>query len=136
MDADNSPARLPASAQGGTVEPANRATVAKERFQTPVDTAGERYELYDPFAEVTYRGRNLQDMTAKAEQLGSSRFIAVAEDGKRTMLQKVSNEWQRGPQRPALPERPLDPGSERDEVPEAAKVVAMPGVGKPVAPAE
>lgn len=48
MDADNSPARLPAPTQGGTVEPANRATVAKERFQTPVDTAGERYELYDP----------------------------------------------------------------------------------------
>ena len=80
MDADNSPARLPASAQGGTVEPANRATVAKERFQTPADTAGERYELYDPFAEVTYRSRNLQEITAKAEQLGSSRFIAVAEE--------------------------------------------------------
>lgn len=136
MDADNSPARLPASAQGGTVEPANRATVAKERFQTPVNTAGERYELYDPFAEVTYRSRNLQDMTAKAEQLGSSRFIAVAEDGKRTMLQKVGNEWQRGPQRPALPERPLDPGPARDEVPEPAKVVAMPGIGKSVASGE
>jgi hypothetical protein len=136
MDADNSPARLPASAQGGTVEPANRAPVAKEVFQTPVDTAGERYELYDPFAEVTYRSRNLQDMTAKAEQLGSSRFIAVAEDGKRTMLQKIDGEWQRGPQRPALPERSLDPGPDRDEVAESAKVVAMPGVGKPVAPAE
>ena len=136
MDADNSPARLPASTQGGTVEPANRATVAKARFQTPIDTAGERYELYDPFAEVTYRSRNLQEMRAKAEQLGSSRFIAVAEDGKRTMLQKVDGEWQRGPQRPALPERPLDPGPERDEVPEPAKVVAMPGISKPVAPAE
>ncbi|MBN8491032.1 MAG: hypothetical protein J0M00_06345 [Burkholderiales bacterium] len=136
MDADNSPARLPAPTQGGTVEPANHATVARERFQTPVDTAGERYELYDPFAEVTYRSRNLQEMRAKAEQLGSSRFVAVAEDGKRTMLQKVGNEWQRGLQRPPLPERPLDPGPERDEVPEPAKVVAMPGVGKLVVPAE
>ena len=136
MDADNSPARLPASTQGGTVEPANRATVAKERFQTPADTAGERYELYDPFAEVTYRSRNLQEMTAKAEQLGSSRFIAVAEDGKRTPLQKVDGEWQRGPQRPALPERPLDPSPERDEVTEPAKVVAMPDILKPMASAE
>ncbi len=136
MDADNSPARLPASAQGGTVEPANRATVAKERFQTPADTASERYELYDPFAEVTYRSRSLQDMTAKAEQLGSSRFIAVAEDGKRAMLQKIDGEWQRGPQRPAQPERPLGPGPEPDEVPEAAKVVAMPGVSKQVPSAE
>ena len=136
MDADNSPARLPAPTQGGTVEPANRATVAKERFQTPVDTAGERYELYDPFAEVTYRSKNLQDMTAKAEQLGSSRFIAVAKDGKRTPLQKVDGGWQRGPQRPALPERSLDPGPVRDSVPEASKVVAMPSVGKQVASAE
>lgn len=48
-------------------------------------------------------------MTAKAEQLGSSRFIAVAEDGKRTPLQKIGSEWQREPQRPALPERSLDP---------------------------
>ena len=136
MDADNSPSRLPARTQGGTVEPANRVTVAKERFQTPADRAGERYELYDPFAEVTYRSRNLQEMTAKAEQLGSSRFIAVAEDGKRTMLQKVGNEWQRVPQRPALPERPLDPGPDRDEVPEPAKVVAMPGIGKQVPSAE
>ena len=59
MDTDNSPVRnLPKGAaptQGGTVEPANRATVAKERFQTPVDVPGERYELRDPFAEVTYR---------------------------------------------------------------------------------
>jgi hypothetical protein len=31
MDADNSPARLAAPAQGGTVEPANRAPVAIER---------------------------------------------------------------------------------------------------------
>jgi len=60
----------------------------------------------------------------------------VAEDGKRTPLQKIGDEWQRGPQRPALPERPLDAGNQRDEVPDAAKVVAMPGVGKSVAPAE
>ncbi|MBX3641772.1 MAG: hypothetical protein KF720_01735 [Rubrivivax sp.] len=136
MDADNSPVRLPVPNQGGAVEPTNRATVAKERFQTPAEAPGGHYELRDPFAEVTYRSRNLQEMTAKAEQLGSSRFIAVAEDGKRTMLQKVGNQWQRGPQRPSLPERPLDPGSERDEVPEPAKVFAIPGVGKQAASAE
>ena len=53
MDTDNSPARqsrqvapkVAALTRGGTVEPANRATVAKERFQTPVDVPGERYEL-------------------------------------------------------------------------------------------
>jgi len=116
MDADNSTARQAAPAQGGTVEPTNRATVAKERFQTSTETAGERYEMYDPFAEVTYRVNSYLAMVAKAEQLGSSRFVAVAEDGKRTMMQKVDGEWQRGPQRPVPLERPLDPV--RDEVPQ------------------
>lgn len=135
MDADNSPTRTPAPAQGGTVEPANRATVAKERFQTPDDTAGERYELRDPFAEVTYRANTFPEMVAKAEQLGSSRFVAVAEDGKRTPVQKVDGEWQRGQQRAAPPERPLDPSPARDEVPEATNVVPMPGAAKaPVQP--
>ncbi|MBE2241942.1 MAG: hypothetical protein IAE86_04245, partial [Burkholderiaceae bacterium] len=131
MDADHSAARQAAAAQGGSVEPANRATVAKERFQTPVEPSGERYEMYDPFAEVTYRVNSYPAMVAKAEQLGSSRFIAVAENGKRAMVQKVGDEWRRGPQRPAPPERPLDPTPIRDEVPEATR--AAPTVGKTLA---
>jgi hypothetical protein len=136
MDAEKSRARRPAPAQGGTVEPANRAAVAKERFQTPVDTAGERYELRDPFAEITYRANTFPEMIAKAEQLGSSRFVAVAEDGKRTSIQKVDGEWRRGPQRPASPERPLDPTPVRDEVPEATNVATIPGAAKAPAPSE
>lgn len=73
-------------------------------------------------------------MVAKAEQLGSSRFVAVAEDGKRTPIQKIDGQWQRdgqrGPQRAAPPERPLDPVPARDEVPEAPDVVPMPGAAK------
>lgn len=130
MDADNSPARLPAQAQGGTVEPANRATVAKERFQTPQDTTGERYELYDPFAEVTYRSRSERDIAAKAEQLGGSRFVAVSEDGARTLVQKVDGQWQRGAHLPPTPERPLDPMPARDDVSEASNIVPMPGAAK------
>ena len=68
MDTDNSPVRNSskgaALVQGGTVEPANRATVAKERFQTPLDVPGERYELRDPFAEVTYRANTLPVIVA------------------------------------------------------------------------
>jgi Large polyvalent protein-associated domain 7 len=130
MDADNSPARPAAPAQGGTVEPANRAPVAIAKFQTPEPEPGERYELRDPFAEVTYRANTLPEIVAKADQLGSSRFVAVAEDGKRTPIQKVDGEWQRGPHGPALRERPLDPLPARDEVPEATNVVPMPGAGK------
>ncbi|UUX95383.1 LPD7 domain-containing protein [Aquabacterium sp. J223] len=134
MDADNSPVRQAAPAQGGTVEPANRATVAIERFQTPTGTPGERYEMRDPFAEVTYRANTFTEMVAKADQVGSTRIVAVAEDGKRTPIQKVDGEWQRGQQRPALPELPLDPRPTRDEVPEATNVVPMPGAAK--APAQ
>jgi Large polyvalent protein-associated domain 7 len=134
MDADNSPVRQSAPAQGGTVEPANRAPVAIERFQTPTDTAGERYEMRDPFAEVTYRANTFPEMVAKADQVGSTRIVAVAEDGKRTPIQKVDGEWQRGLQRPAAPERPLDPLPARDEAPEASNVVPMPGAAK--APAQ
>lgn len=130
MDADNSPSRQPASAQGGTVEPANRAPVAIAKFQTPEREPGERYELRDPFAEVTYRANTFPEMVAKAEHLGSSRFVAVAEDGKRTPIQKVDGEWQRGEQRPAPPERPLDPGPMRDEVPEATIAATRSGTSK------
>lgn len=119
MDADNSPARRPTSPQGGTVEPANRATVAKERFQTPIEVPGERYELRDPFADITYRANTLPEMVAKADQLGSSRFVALDAEGKRATVQKVDGEWQRGPQRAAAPERPLDATPMRDDIPEA-----------------
>jgi hypothetical protein len=140
MDEDRSPSRQPAPAQGGTVEPANRAPVAIERFQKPNDATGERYELRDPFAEVTYRASTLPEMVAKAEQIGSSRFVAVAEDGKRTTVQKVDGQWQRdgqrGPQRPVAPDRPAEPAPQRDEVPDKTNVVAMPGNAKaPARPA-
>jgi len=134
MDADNSPDRRPPQTPGGTVEPANRATVAKERFQTPTAEAGERYELRDPFVEVTYRANTLPEMVTKAEQLGSSRFVAVAEDGKRTQIQKLDGQWvrdgQRGPQQTAEPERPVGPTPVRDPTPEATNVVPMPGAAK------
>ncbi len=130
MDVDNSPAHLAAPAQGGTVEPANRAPVAIAKSQTPEPEPGERYELRDPFAEVTYRANTFPEMVAKADQLGSTRFVAVAEDGKRTPIQKVDGAWQHGEQRPAPPERPLDPGPARDEVPEGASAAPAPGASK------
>ena len=49
----------------------------------------------------------------------------MAEDGKRTIVEKVGDEWRRGRQLPAAPERPLDPTPIRDEVREAeAKITA------------
>ena len=116
MDADDgqirNQARRPAPTQGGTLEPANRAPIAIDRFQTPIEVPGERYELRDPFAEVTYRANTFAEIAAKADQLGSSRFTAIDAKGSRTTVQKVDGQWerggQRGAQRAALPERPLD----------------------------
>ena len=95
MDADPGLQRPP----GGAIEPAHRAAVAKAVFQTPVETpaekVGERYELRDPFAEVTYRVNSFADMVVKAEQLGAIRFHAVDADGDRTPVVKVAGAWQR-----------------------------------------
>jgi hypothetical protein len=127
MDADNSPSRRQVPTKGGTVEPANRATIAKERFQTPHDIAGERYELRDPFAEVTYRTNSFPEMVAKAEQLGSGRFIAVDPEGKRATVQKVNGQWERGAQRLAEPEKPVYTMRSSGGVPASTNVVPMPG---------
>lgn len=95
MDAD--PIPLPATPRsGGTVEPLKRAGPAKEHFQTPNAAAtGDRYELRDPFAEVTYRADSLLEMVAKAESLGSTQFTAVDPEGHRTPMIKVDGQWLR-----------------------------------------
>ena len=134
MDADNSPVRPRAPSRGGSVEPANRGAVANERVQIPDDKPGERYELRDPFAEVTYRANTFPKMVAKAEQLGSSRFVEVAEDGKRIPIQKVDGEWQREPQRPTAPERPPNSVPRRREVLDTQAVTKIPDGAKAPAP--
>ena len=89
MDTDSGRGLRP----GGTVEPANRAKVAREVFQMPMEPAGTRYELRDPFAEVTYRVDSFAKMVTKADQLGATRFHSVASDGYRTPVVKVDGEW-------------------------------------------
>jgi len=98
MDTDSGPSLRP----GGTVEPANRAKVAREVFQMPKEPAGTRYELRDPFAEVTYRVDSFAEMMTKADQLGATRFHAVAADGARTTIAKVDGEWKRPDARKTL----------------------------------
>jgi Large polyvalent protein-associated domain 7 len=150
MDTENSPARTssgtssqaaaktsaPEQTQGGVVEPANRATIAKERFQTPTEALGERYELRDPFAEITYRSTHLIGMVAKADQLGITRFVGIDDSGQRTTVQKVGDEWHRGPQRPPAPERLVDPVPVRDDVPAASRPAARAKEAAPIAPIE
>jgi hypothetical protein len=44
------------------------------------------------------------------------------------LVQRIDGEWQRGPMRPAAPERPLDPLPVRDEVPDVAGTTSGTGV--------
>lgn len=101
------------SAQGGAVEPANRAPVAIWQFQTPNEPPAERYELRDPFADVTYRSDHWPDMVAKADQLGANRFVVLDQRGQRSMAHKVDGQWQREVTRMAEREQPVPPGDAR-----------------------
>lgn len=130
------------STPGGAVEPARRAPAASP----PPHGTGEHFELRDRVADVIYRADTFPEMAVKADELGSTLFVAVAEDGKRTSIQKVDGQWQRGPQRPAStatttarveqvarvgpggPVEPVGPEQARSEAPEAARV-------QPTAPA-
>lgn len=87
---------------GGTVEPLNRAAIAKGLFQTPREPPAERFELRDPFAEVTHRAKTFQEMVSKAERAGAVRFTAISSDGKRSYVSKINNQWTRVPEEPAL----------------------------------
>ena len=127
MDADSGPTIRP----GGTVEPANRATVAKQLFQAPAEPAGPRYELRDPFAEVTYRVKTFDEMVAKADQLGAIRFHAVDADGKRTPVEKVDGAWQRTEARGAITPPPTKEDAQR-----ATNVVPLAVSAAPALPAE
>jgi hypothetical protein len=129
MDADTGPDRpapkQAAPIQGGTVEPANRAAVAKEKYQTPVDASqdasAQRFELRDPFAEITYRSNNLLGIVAKADQLGMTKFVAIDAQGKRSVMQKTGDEWQRAPSLQAVVQEPAPPTPQKSNAPTDAK---------------
>eukprot|EP01136_Pigoraptor_vietnamica_P013613 Opistho-1_new@54821 len=88
---------------GGTVEPVDRAAIAIRTFQTPQPEPGERYELRDPFAELTYRTDRYQDMVSKADQLGANRFVVVDVRGRKSFVHKIDSQWQRDESRDARP---------------------------------
>ncbi|HMN94007.1 MAG TPA: hypothetical protein PKC60_12330 [Hydrogenophaga sp.] len=105
---------------GGTVEPADRARIAIRTFQTPEPEPGERFELRDPFADLTYRSDRYQDMVAKADQLGAKRFVVLDARGQKSFAHKIDGQWQREPTRDAQPDS-TRPMADSNVIPPRAK---------------
>ena len=114
---DDSPAL---ARQGGTVEPSNRAAVAKTAFQTPSPAEGRRFELRDPTTDLEYHAKSFDDMVLKADRLGALRFTTIDDQGRRNFVHKVDGTWQR----PIWLE-PREPTAEREAPAGAAKVVPL-----------
>lgn len=116
-DAESSLQRSRA-ASGGSVEPSNPAVLIRDRLRRPENATETRYELRDPVAEVTYRSKAFDEIVARAETIGSSRFIAIDGSEGRTVFGKSDGEWrpqvarpveapQRQPTAPSLGPVPL-----------------------------
>ena len=52
-----------------------------------------RFELHDPRSDVTYRFTNAEDVIAKSDEIGGSRFLRVDLDGKYNRIDKVDGIW-------------------------------------------
>jgi hypothetical protein len=88
---------------GGTLEPAGRTAFAKMAFQKLDAPVTVRYELRDPFEEVTYRLKTFEEMVLQADRLGATRFQAVDSDGTRVPVEKIDGEWKRSDARESHP---------------------------------
>lgn len=111
---------------GGTVEPADRAQVAIRTFQTPEPEPSERFELRDPFADLTYRSDRYQDMVAKADQLGANRFVVLDARGQKSFVHKIDGQWQHEETRNPQP----DPTHKKTDL----NVIPLPAKNKGVKP--
>lgn len=128
---DDSPAW---TRKGGTVEPGDRAAVAKATFQTPDPAEGPRFELRDATTDLVYHAKSFDDMVVKADRVSALRFTAIDAQGRRSFVHKADGAWQRPPWvEPAEPARDRDaPAAHNKEASkETAKVVPL----TPVAPA-
>jgi hypothetical protein len=95
MESNDSPQPgAPSHKVGGSVEPLGLAKAPRNHPQAPESPAGTRYELRDPFAEVTYRSERMGEIAAKADQLGSVRFTSIASDGTRGSVVKTGDRWE------------------------------------------
>lgn len=103
---------------GGSIEPTDRDAVLKAQLRVPEDSSPLRFELRDPFSDVTHRSTSLDEMVATADRLGAFRFTSVAPDGTRSSVVKENGQWRRTPvdrdasRLPKPVDRPVTPAKE------------------------
>lgn len=120
MEADAAPDRRP----GGTVEPVQRATVAKSFFQVSDEPQPKTYELRDPFAEVTYRSADRASIQAKADELGATRIHERDAEGRRIAFNKIDGRWQPDAHQREPASAPTPTGDAKDRDRTASEKVA------------
>ena len=109
----------------GLVEPVDRVERIKAIHRIPTEPAAERFELWDPHAEVKHRAKTFEQMVSTAERSGAIRFDAIDADGKRTQVFKVDGQWVRGDREPR-PKLPIKDEAERS--PNVVPIVVTPPV--------
>ena len=80
---------------GGRIAPARPNRSADTRSSSTVGRSETRFELRDPFAEVTHRSLSFDGMSRTADRLGAVRFVAVEPDGGRVIVAKAGDRWVR-----------------------------------------
>lgn len=138
MDTDQTPGSKASPAGAGAGKPGGRGTFDQSSRRLPPHVPGERYELRDPFAEVTYRSSSLTEMVERAEKLGSQRFSAIDGEGNRTAVRLVSGKWHRDAPQPGTIQqvqetRPAQPPSAARDARPRERQMEMPGL-QPVPP--
>jgi hypothetical protein len=120
MDEPAAPTR-----KGGTVEPGDRAAVAKATFQAPDPAEGPRFELRDATTDLIYHAKGFDDMVVKADHVGALRFTAIDEEGRRSFVHKMDGVWQRPPWLRSDPSHERATSAAPKEPAQGAKVVPL-----------
>jgi hypothetical protein len=66
-----------------------------ERIKANLAETQHRFEISDPRTDATYRFYTAEDATAKAEELGATRFQGRSADGQVSQISKVDGDWKR-----------------------------------------
>ena len=66
-----------------------------QRIKDELAENQHRYELHDPFAEVTFRLSTAHEAIATAKKVGTTSFQEVTPDGQISQINQVNGEWKR-----------------------------------------